>query len=126
LDASRAVAGGSPSSADAAAAAAEVARAAASAWHTGSQGAEEGGPPGRRTAEAREFLGALGHVTADLAALNAFTAAADAFVSVGYHNEDFVGAALNDYDKLLRLNLGRYPEPGDPIDPSPNGPLGPL
>jgi hypothetical protein len=126
LDASRAVAGGPLGSADAAAAAAESARAAASAWHAGFQEAEEGGPPGRRTAEARKFLGALEHVTADLAALNAFTAAADAFVSVGYRNEDFVSAALNDYDKLVRLRLGRYPEPGDPIEPSPGGPLGPL
>ena len=50
----------------------------------------------------------------------------DAFTSVGYHNEDFVNAALDDYDRLLRLKLGRYPEPGEPIDPSPGGPLGRL
>ena len=58
--------------------------------------------------------------------MNAFTAAAEAFVSVGYRNEDFVDAALSDYDKLVRLELGRYPEPGAPVDPSPGGPLGPL
>ena len=79
-----------------------------------------------KTAEARKFLGALTHVTADLAALAAFTAAVEAFAAVGYHNEDFVNAALNDYDRLLRLKLGRYPEPGEPIDPSPGGPLGRL
>jgi hypothetical protein len=126
LDASRGVASGPPGSEDAVAAVAEAAHAAASAWHVGFQETEESGPPGRRTAEARKFLGALEHVTADLAALNAFTAAADAFVSVGYHNQDFVDAALNDYDSLLRLKPGRYPELGAPIDPAPDGPLGPL
>ena len=79
-----------------------------------------------KTAEARKFLGALAAVTADLAALDAFTAAVEAYDAVGYHNEEFVAAALNDYDQLLRLKLGRYPEAGDPIDPSPGGPLGPL
>ena len=124
IDASRGVAGGLPGSEDAAAAVAQAAHAAASAWHTGIQEAENGGSPGRRTAEDRKFLGGLAHVTADLAALNVFTAAADAFVSVGFHNEDFVNAALNDYDRLVRLDPGRYPEAGDPIDPSPGGPLG--
>ena len=71
-----------------------------------------------------KFLGALEHVTADLAALDAFTAAVEAYDAVGYDNEDFVAAALDDYDRLLRLKLGRYPEPGEPIDPSPGGPLG--
>ena len=28
-------------------------------------------------------------------------------------------------EKLLGLNLGSYPQAGQPIDPSPNGPLGP-
>ena len=37
-----------------------------------------------------------------------------------------MAAALNDYQKLCRLQLGRFPEPGTPIDPSPGGPLGPL
>jgi hypothetical protein len=52
--------------------------------------------------------------------------AADAFVAVGYRNEEFVGAALNDFQTLVRLGLGRYPEPGAPVDPSPGGPLGRL
>jgi hypothetical protein len=88
--------------------------------------AEETTAPGKPTTEAGRSLGALTHITADLAALNAFTAAAEAFVSVGYRNEDFVDAALNDYKALVRLELGRYPEAGAPIDPSPGGPLGPL
>jgi hypothetical protein len=127
VDVIRVIADGPAGSDDAAAAAAEAAHAAASAWHlTGAGETAKSEPREMKTAEARKYLGALTHVTADLAALNAFTAAADAFVSVGYHNEGFVGAALNDYNTLVRLKLGRYPEPGDPIDPSPGGPLGPL
>jgi hypothetical protein len=118
--------GAEPAGAAAASAVAQAAHAAASAWHAGPQAEEEGRPPGEHTTEARKSLGALAHVTADLAALNAFTAAANACLSVGFRNEDFVGAALADYDKLVRLNLGRYPEPGAPVDPSPDGPLGPL
>src|SRR5262249_53096167 len=105
----------------------EAAHTAASAWHlTGPGETGKNEPREMKTAEARKFLGALTYVTADLAALNAFTAAADAFTSVGYHNEDFVAAALNDYDRLVRLGLGRSPEAGVPVDPSPGGPLGPL
>jgi hypothetical protein len=125
VDASR-DAGGEPAGAAAVSAVAQAAHAAASAWHAGPQVAEESRAPGNHTTEAGRFLGALTHITADLAALNAFTAAADAFVSVGYRNEDFVDAALSDYDALVRLELGRYPEPGAPVDPSPGGPLGPL
>jgi hypothetical protein len=126
IDASRAIAGGGVPSENAAAAAAEAAHAAASCWHAYPQEAEGGEPPEERTAEAKKFLGALSNVTADLAALNAFTAAANAFVSVGYNNEDFVQAALNDHARLLSLELGRYPDPGKPIDPTAGGPLGPL
>jgi hypothetical protein len=126
IDASRGVAGGPSGSEDALAAVVEAAHAAASVWHVGFQEVKEGGPQGGRTAEVRKFLGALEHVTADLAAMNAFTAAADAFVSVGYHNEGFVDAALIDYDRLLQLKSGRYPELGTPIDPSPSGPLGAI
>jgi hypothetical protein len=127
VDVSRGAAGVARSCESAAAAAAEAAHAAASAWHVmGSREAEKDEPPEERTAEARKFLGALAHVTVDLAALNAFTAAVEAYDAVGLHNEDYVAAALNDYDELLRLKLGCYPEPGDPIDPSPGGPLGPL
>jgi hypothetical protein len=125
IDASR-DAGGDLTCATAAAAVAQAAHAAASAWHVGSQVAEENRAPGRPTTEAGGFRGTLTHNTADLAALNAYTAAAEAFLSVGYRNEDFVDAALKDYDTLVRLELGRYPELGNPVDPSPGGPLGPL
>jgi hypothetical protein len=125
IDASR-DAGGELACAAAASAVAQAAHAAASAWHAGPQAAEESGAPGKPTIEAGRSLGALTHVTADLAAMNAYTAAAEAFVSVGYRNEDFVDSALKDYETLVRLELGRYPEPGNPVDPSPGGPLGPL
>ena len=125
IDASRDV-GGELAAAAAASAIAQAAHAAASAWHAGSRVAEESGAPGKRATEAGRALGTATHITADLAAMNAFTAAAEAFVSVGYRNEDFVDSALRDYDKLVRLELGRYPDPGAPVDPSPGGPLGPL
>ncbi len=124
IDASR-EAGGEPANEAAASAIAQTAHAAASAWNTRAQ-AEEGRTPGKHTIEAGRSLGALTHVTADLAAMNAYTAAAAAFLSVGYSNEDFVDSALKDYDTLVRLKLGRYPELGAPVDPSPGGPLGPL
>jgi hypothetical protein len=127
LDASRRVAG-IPLGAEAAAAAvSEAAHAAASAWHmTGSHETEQDEPREIKTAEARKFLGGLSLATADLAARNAFAAAVEAYQAVGLNNEDFAAAALHDYDTLLRLNLGRYPEAGNPIDPSPHGPLGPF
>ena len=81
---------------------------------------------GKQATRAGNRPGTLAHVTADLAAMNAYTAAAGAFMSVGYHNEDFVDYALRDYETLIRLNLGSYPEMGTPVDPSPDGPLGPL
>jgi hypothetical protein len=127
LDAIRRVAGMPVRAEAAAAAASEAAHAAASAWHlTGSPETEQGEPQEIKTAEARKFLGGLSLATADLAAHNAFSAALAAYQAVGLNNEDFTAAALHDYDELLRLKLGRYPEAGDPIDPSPRGPLGPF
>jgi hypothetical protein len=127
IDAIRAGAGGSLSSQAATAAATAASHAAASAWHAlGTREDERYKPPEGRTAEAGRFLGALGHATVDLAALNAYTAAVQAFGAVGYRNEDFVAAALNDYGTLIRLNLGRYPDAGEPVDTTQDGPLGPL
>ena len=127
IDASRAVAGAEVANASAVAAVAVTARAAAAAWHLiDSQVPEKDEPRELRSPEARKVLGALTTVTADVAALDAFTAAAEAFAAVGYHNEAFVAAALSDYEKLLHLKLGHYPEPGSAIDPAPGGPLGPL
>jgi hypothetical protein len=77
-----------------------------------------GGPP-------LHPLGHLADLTAELAALGAFTAATDAAQAVASTN-DFTTWASEDYRKLLKLGLGHYPEAGQPIDPSPEGPLGPL
>jgi hypothetical protein len=67
----------------------------------------------------------LANVAADLAARDAFTAAVVAAGAAG-HADRFTKAALDDYQALLKLELGRYPEAGQPIDPSPAGPLGAL
>jgi hypothetical protein len=77
-----------------------------------------GGPP-------LDPLPHLADVTADLAALDAYSAAVDAADAVGYTNV-LVWGITEDYQKLLKLNLGSYPHAGKPIDPSPTGPLGPL
>jgi hypothetical protein len=127
IEANRNVAGTPLCCDNAVAAAAEAARAAAGGWHfIGTREHERNEPRELKTVRARKYLGDLEHATADLAALDAFTAAAEAFRSVGYHNDAFVAAALGDYDRLLRLKLGSYPELGDPVDPSPGGPLGPF
>jgi hypothetical protein len=34
-------------------------------------------------------------------------------------------AAVEDYEKLLRLDLGSFPDAGKPLDLSSKGPLGP-
>jgi hypothetical protein len=65
----------------------------------------------------------LADVTADLAARDAFTAALEAVGAEG-HTDAFINAAIDDYEKLLRLDLGSYPQAGKPIDPSSKGPLG--
>jgi hypothetical protein len=67
----------------------------------------------------------LANVAADLAARDAFTAAVDAAGAAG-HADKFIKGAMEDYQALLRLKPGRYPEAGEPIDPSPAGPLGEL
>jgi uncharacterized protein (UPF0147 family) len=127
IDVSRRAACVAPSCESAVAAAAEAAHAAASVLSVLDRAVEDQDmPQSARTAEAHEFLGSLERSTVDLTALSAYTAAVDAFDAVGINNEGFVGPALNDFDKLLRLQLGRYPQPGDPIDASPAGPLGPI
>jgi hypothetical protein len=70
-------------------------------------------------------IGHLADVTADLAARAAFTAAFEAVAAIG-HSDSFITVAIDDYEKLLRLELGKYPEAGEPVDPSSNGPLGSL
>ncbi|HEY2155075.1 MAG TPA: hypothetical protein VGH33_05565 [Isosphaeraceae bacterium] len=76
--------------------------------------------------EVRKLHGRERQVMLDLAALSAFTAAADGIAAAGLRFETFVSAALNDYEKLLGLDLGEYPDLGEPVDPSALGPLGPL
>jgi hypothetical protein len=67
----------------------------------------------------------LSNVTADLAAREAFTADVDAAGAAG-HADKFIKGADQDYQAVIDLELGRYPEAGRPIDPSPGGPLGGL
>ena len=45
--------------------------------------------------------------------------------AVGYADK-FIKGAAGDVERLLSLDLGSYPQAGEPIDPSPKGPLGPL
>jgi hypothetical protein len=72
-----------------------------------------------------QILPHLADLSADLAALGAFTAAVDAAEAAG-HSRVFTMGVADDYRTLLGLGLGRYPAAGQPIDPSPEGPLGPL
>ncbi len=67
----------------------------------------------------------LANVAADLAARDAFTAAVDAALAAGFGDE-FIIRSVSDYELLLKLGLGNYPDAGEPIDPSPAGPLGKL
>lgn len=127
IDAIASAPGGSAVGRGATAAAAAAAHAADSAWHAlDVREGEPHRPPLGGGEGDRALIGAIERVTVDLAALDAFTAAVEAYNASGYRNEEFVAAALNDYDRLLRMDLGRHLEPGEPIDPSPSGPLGPL
>ena len=67
----------------------------------------------------------LADITADLAARDAFTAASEAADAIGY-TDRFIHEATEDAQELLKLELGNYPQAGQPIDPSLHGPLGPL
>ncbi len=53
----------------------------------------------------------LADVAADLAARAAFTAAFEA-VAAERHADSFITAAIADYEKLIQLGLGKYPEAG--------------
>jgi hypothetical protein len=80
---------------------------------------------GRMGAEQSNPFSQLVNIAADLAAREAFTAAVDAARAVGFADE-FIKRSMQDYQTLLKLGLGCYPDAGQPIDPSPIGPLGPL
>ncbi len=79
----------------------------------------------RRPGSAADPLLNLADVTADLTARSVFTAAFEAVAADG-HTDAFIKAAIEDYEKLMRLDLGTYPDAGKPIDPSSKGPLGSL
>jgi hypothetical protein len=86
----------------------------------------------RRAPEESPMLGSakpnpfpkLADAAADLAARDAFLAAFESVAGEG-HTDAFVKAAVGDYEKLLRMDLGSFPDAGKPIDLSSNGPLGP-
>ncbi len=75
--------------------------------------------------EERHFSGPPTRPLAHRADVTAEIAALDASDAVGY-SDNFIKGAVGDYQRLLSLNLGSYPRAGQPIDPSPNGPLGSL
>ena len=64
------------------------------------------------------------HANEGLAAWQAWAVAAYWFVPANARAAAV--AAWSDLDRLRRLGLGRFPEPGEPIDPSEDGPLGSL
>jgi hypothetical protein len=57
-------------------------------------------------------------------AWNAWSAAANSAAAA--RPADPAAASRSDFSQLRGLGLGRFPEPGEPIDPSEDGPLGPL
>jgi hypothetical protein len=125
VEANRAAADGERVRESAMAAVVQAAHAAAAARHALDLRSEPGeshlvspGPPSNPFAH-------LADITADLAALGAFTAAEEAADAVG-HADGFIRGSVADYERLLRLDLGSYPQEGQPIDPSPDGPLGSL
>ena len=126
LEATRAISGAGVGCECAVAAAAAAARTAATVWLVLNPG--EGDRDADRwtnTPEARSYLSHLANVTADIVALDAFTAAVEAADAVA-HDDAFMRGAIQDYERLLGLHLGTYPQAGQPIDPSPDGLLGPL
>jgi len=125
LDATRAISGVGIGC-ECAAAAAAAARTAATVWLVLNPGESDRDPDRwTRTPEARSYLCHFVNVTADIVAMDAFTAAVEAADAVAY-SDDFMRGAIHDYERLLGLHLGTYPQAGEPIDPSPDGPLGPL
>jgi hypothetical protein len=126
LQATRALSSESVGSECAVAAAVAAARTAATVWLVLNPGeSSRDAERWTKTPEARNYVSHLANVTADLVAMDAFTAAVEAAGAVAY-SDDFMRGAIHDYETLLGLGLGTYPEAGRPIDPSADGPLGPL
>jgi hypothetical protein len=125
IDASQGITGVGRPCESAGAAATRAAHAAVAAIRAlESSGADPLQTPWWQTGDMRSTAGRVERIAAELVALNAYTAAAEAASAAGLDGSP--PAALDDYRNLQRLGLGRYPEPGKPIDPSPRGPLGPL
>ena len=126
LDSTQAISGDGIACECAAAAAAAAARTATTVWLVLNPGeSDRDKSRWRKTPEARNYSSHLASVSAEFVAMDAFTAAVEAADAVAYC-EDFMRGAVHDYATLLGLQLGTYPEAGQPIDPSPDGPLGPL
>ena len=126
LDATQAISGGGIACECAAAAAAAAARTAAIVWLVVNPGeSDRDADRWTKTPEARSYRSRLANDTAELVAIDAFTVAVEA-ADAAAHDDAFIGGAIQDYQRLLGLNLGTYPEPGRPIDPTPDGLLGPL
>ena len=90
--------------------------------------AEQEAPVERRLASPGPPIQPFAHLaemSAEMAAMGAFTAALDAAEALRT-TEDFSKWAAEDYRNLIGLELGKYPQAGKPIDPSIDGPLGPL
>jgi hypothetical protein len=100
-----------------------TARAVANALHAfGDRSeAEKSSRPGSKA----DPLQSVAELSADLTARSAFTAAFEAVAAQG-HTDAFIKAAIADFEKLLRLDLGTYPNAGTPVDTSSRGPLGAL
>jgi hypothetical protein len=126
LNATQAISEGGIACECAAAAAAAAARTASIVWLSLNPGeSDRDANRWTKTPEARSYRSRLANDTAELVALDAFTAAVEAADAVA-HDDAFMRGAIQDYERLLGLELGHYPEAGRPIDPSSNGPLGPL
>ena len=126
VEATQAISGNGVACECAAAAVAAAARTAATVWLALNEG--EGDRDTKRwtnTPEARSYLSHLANVTAEVVALDAFTAAVEAANAATY-DDAFMRGAVQDFEMLLGLHLGTYPQAGQAIDPSPDGPLGPL
>ncbi len=126
LDSTQAIAGNGIACECAAAAAAAATRTAATVWLVINP-LESDRDKNRwtKTPEARTYASHLASDSAEFVAMDAFTAAVEAADAVA-HCEGFVRGAVHDYTTLLGLHLGTYPEAGQPVDPSSDGPLGPL
>ena len=117
IDASRGVAGGGIGCECDVAAVAAAAHSAATAWLTLNPGASDrGANRWTNTAEARSFLGRLANDTADLAALDAFTAAVEASDAAGATTPSCAGPSriMRDFSASISALIRRLGNPSTP------------